>query len=203
MVRPGPTTDANAYPEPSMALIGGGDGQADASQKAQIAEGEMFKNTVSMGSTGEDVKRVQRALSRLSKGQDLAATADGFGTFGPNLDQAVRAFQQSAAIAVDGIVGPITWGVLPPYCEGIGHLGLGSLGPAVAGLQQWLTTFSDAGINQSPGPIDGYFGPMTQAALQVRQAVGEVTDEMWLEPVQDAHAVVDSLERHCNLLFMM
>jgi len=163
----------------------------------------MFKSQVSMGSTGDDVKRVQRALSRLSKGQNMAALSDGFGTFGPDLDQAVREFQQSAGIAVDGIVGPVTWGALPSYCESSGVIGLGSLGPAVAGLQQWLTTYSDAGLSPSPGPIDGYFGPMTQAALHGRLLIDEMTDEHWLWPVIDGNNVLDTIERHANLLFMM
>jgi len=162
----------------------------------------MFKTTVSLGAHGDDVRRVQRALSRLSHGQDLSVTADGFGTFGPQLDQAVRQFQTDAGIVVDGIVGPQTWGALPPYTEGLGPIKLDSLGVAVAGLQQWLTGFSDAGIGPSPGPVDGYFGPITQAALEVRIAVGTIEDEMWLMPIQNATAAVDSLERHCNLLFM-
>jgi peptidoglycan hydrolase-like protein with peptidoglycan-binding domain len=162
----------------------------------------MFKTTVSLGAHGEDVRRVQRALSRLSHGQDFGVTADGFGTFGPSLEQAVRQFQTGAGIVVDGIVGPQTWGALPAFTEGLGPIKLGSLGVAVAGLQQWLTTFSDAGISVSPGPIDGYFGPLTQAALEVRIAVGAIEDSMWLDPFQDGTGAVDSLERHCHLLFM-
>ncbi len=80
---------------------------------------------------------------------------------------------------------------------------LGSLGVAVAGLQQWLTGFSGAGIGPSPGPVDGYFGPITQAAVEVRLGAGAIEDDTWLMPIQDAAANVDSLERHCNLLFML
>jgi peptidoglycan hydrolase-like protein with peptidoglycan-binding domain len=162
----------------------------------------MFKTTVSIGAQGDDVRRVQRALSRLSHGQDFSVTADGFGVFGAQLDQAVRQFQTDAGIVVDGIVGPQTWGALPPYTEGLGPIKLGSLGVAVAGLQRWLNGFADAGIGPSGGPVDGYFGPVTQAALEVRIAVGAIEDDMWLMPIQDASAVVDSLERHCGLLFM-
>jgi len=50
-----------------------------------------------------------------------------------------------------------------------------------------------------PGRV---LNPVTQAALEVRIAVGAIEDDMWLMPIQDASAVVDSLERHCGLLFM-
>lgn len=50
---------------------------------------------------GDDIKFVQRALG----------IADD-GIFGPQSDKAVRAFQSSHGLAVDGLVGPATWGAL-------------------------------------------------------------------------------------------
>jgi len=160
----------------------------------------MFKSTVSLGSHGDDVRRLQRVLSRLSHGQDLAVLADGFGAFGPHLDGAARAFQAGAGLDVDGIVGPVTWAALPPYAESPGAVKLGSVGPVVAGLQRWLTTFATAGIGPSPGPVDGYFGPITEGALEIRLAIGMIDDLMWLAPVQDGTGAVDSLEEHCHLI---
>ena len=52
------------------------------------------------GSSGDLVAHVQRALG---------VTADGI--FGPQTDAAVRAYQARAGLEVDGMVGPITWGV--------------------------------------------------------------------------------------------
>jgi len=53
------------------------------------------------GSKGTDVKYVQRVLG---------ITADGI--FGPQTQRSVKEFQRSQKVKVDGIVGPVTWGLL-------------------------------------------------------------------------------------------
>lgn len=58
------------------------------------------------GSTGPAVTLLQQLLNQ--HGANLATD----GQFGPLTDQAVRNFQRSVGIAVDGIVGPITWSKL-------------------------------------------------------------------------------------------
>jgi hypothetical protein len=60
--------------------------------------------TVRRGSTGEAVKGVQVRMN-LRQADPIAVDGD----FGPLTEQAVREFQLSQAIEVDGIVGPITW----------------------------------------------------------------------------------------------
>jgi hypothetical protein len=55
------------------------------------------------GSSGDDVKSLQRALT--SVGQSPGA-ADG--VYGPKTEQAITAFQTSAGITADGIYGPKT-----------------------------------------------------------------------------------------------
>lgn len=65
--------------------------------------------TLRQGSRGDAVRRLQRKL-----------TAQGFkpgpvdGDFGPKTDSAVRDFQRSKGLVVDGIVGPKTWNALRP-----------------------------------------------------------------------------------------
>jgi murein DD-endopeptidase MepM/ murein hydrolase activator NlpD len=59
------------------------------------------RKTVSRGSKGADVKYLQKKLG---------ITADG--DFGPNTDKAVRAFQSSKGLVVDGIVGAKTWAAI-------------------------------------------------------------------------------------------
>ncbi|MCP2167768.1 glycoside hydrolase domain-containing protein [Goodfellowiella coeruleoviolacea] len=59
------------------------------------------------GSTGAAVSRLQRALTA------ALGTALGIdGDFGPNTDKAVRDYQGSRGLGVDGVVGPATWSAL-------------------------------------------------------------------------------------------
>lgn len=63
--------------------------------------------TLRRGATGQAVRNLQGLL--LAHGHDPRGID---GVFGPATEAAVRAFQQRSAIAVDGIVGPQTWGAL-------------------------------------------------------------------------------------------
>jgi Putative peptidoglycan binding domain len=63
--------------------------------------------TVRAGSTGEAVEHLQKRLTRL--GLD-PGPVDGI--FGGRTEQAVRSFQKSNSLVVDGIVGPDTWEAL-------------------------------------------------------------------------------------------
>ena len=60
--------------------------------------------TVRPGSTGEAVKGVQVRMN-LRQADPIAVDGD----FGPITEQAVREFQRSQDIEIDGVVGPITW----------------------------------------------------------------------------------------------
>src|SRR5437879_12732661 len=61
---------------------------------------------------GERSPAVQDLQARLERlGIDVAPQELG-GDFGPTTEMAVRAFQQSRGLNVDGIVGDITWRVL-------------------------------------------------------------------------------------------
>lgn len=85
-------------------------------------------------------------------------TVDGI--FGPNTENAVRAFQQNNSLSVDGIVGPNTWKTLlflPPYPT----LRQGDRGTYVRLMQSLLES------NLIPvGGIDGIFGPNTLSAVK-------------------------------------
>jgi peptidoglycan hydrolase-like protein with peptidoglycan-binding domain len=146
--------------------------------------------TIKLGDTGEDVKRLQRVFARTKVlGPD---SVDG--VFGSPTERAVKDFQQSEGLLVDGIVGPATWSRLPPYREASPTLQAGSLGPVVAMLQGVLK--ADFGYS---GPIDGIFGPVTVAAVRGYQTdsglpVSGVMDERtWMAPAGAAGATLESV----------
>jgi peptidoglycan hydrolase-like protein with peptidoglycan-binding domain len=65
--------------------------------------------TVRQGSSGDAVRGVQEefAFRNLSGIPGSGLKIDG--VFGPKTEASVRGFQQALSIAVDGVVGPITW----------------------------------------------------------------------------------------------
>jgi len=60
-----------------------------------------------LGSTGEEVREMQQILN---------ATGHGYlildGIFGPLTEEAVKRFQQTYNLTIDGIVGEVTWTIL-------------------------------------------------------------------------------------------
>ena len=98
--------------------------------------------TISVGSTGSDVRRLQVLLVEMK----LLDPAGIDSSFGPNTQGVVQSFQEGAGLVVDGIVGPLTWGALPAD-PNTPQLAMGDTGAAVAALQQGLTAYS----NEDPG----------------------------------------------------
>ena len=63
--------------------------------------------TVRSGSQGDAVRGVQVEIEFRNLSGEPGLPIDGI--FGPLTEQSVRGFQQALSIAVDGIVGPVTW----------------------------------------------------------------------------------------------
>jgi peptidoglycan hydrolase-like protein with peptidoglycan-binding domain len=70
--------------------------------------------TVQLGSSGDDVKRLQRVLRRSMLIAPFGAVS---GVFDAEVDLGVRTFQTVNGLVVDGIVGPVTWSHLPAFRE--------------------------------------------------------------------------------------
>ena len=68
--------------------------------------------TVQQGSQGDAVRGVQEEFQFRDGSGDPSKGLQVDGIFGPKTDAAVRGFQQALQIAVDGIVGPVTWRAL-------------------------------------------------------------------------------------------
>lgn len=73
----------------------------------------MSNRTISYGSSGEDVRKLQSALN--SVGYNLSVD----GIFGVKTQSAVRSYQQKNGLAVDGIVGVNTWSSLSKTSQNI------------------------------------------------------------------------------------
>ena len=138
-------------------------------------------STLSTGSTGDDVRRLQRILVELA----LLGAKGIDGTFGAQTEAAVKQFQQTNGLTVDGTVGNATWNALPADPD-TPELSRGSSGSEVSAMQQALLTIGGFGLN--PGPVDGDFGPKTEAAVRAFQTNvgvtvdGIVGDQTWFVP---------------------
>jgi peptidoglycan hydrolase-like protein with peptidoglycan-binding domain len=67
---------------------------------------------VAAGSEGDAVRAVQSQFQARSLSGDPSRGIQIDGVFGPKTDDGVRAFQRAGGLAVDGIVGPLTWNAL-------------------------------------------------------------------------------------------
>jgi len=148
--------------------------------------------TISVGATGDAVRRLERALRRTP---DLGLTVDG--VFTTQLEAVVKAFQGGAGLVVDGVVGPLTWAALPdggpmPVLE------VGSTGAVVSSLQTLLTNGATGAWNVTPQGIDGVFGAKTKASVEAFQAWGGVAvdgivgDQTWSVSLHAASATLES-----------
>jgi len=148
-----------------LALSGPAAAAGTAYASAPLAQGAGFDRAL-----GSDrVRSVQRRLRALG---DAPGPVDG--RFGPLTEAAVRRAQRARGLVADGIVGPRTAHALRapvPLAPGAGG-GLPQGSGRVRSLQRQLRV-----LGAHPGPIDGRFGPLTQAAVRrVQRTEGLTVD---------------------------
>ena len=128
---------------------------------ATVAEAPALAQGAGYGSAVEAkrVRVLQRTLRQLGW-----APGPVDGLFGPRTEAAVLRFQAAGGLAVDGVVGAHTWKALRRAGRGVLARGAGyqrqSGSRRVRALQRRLDR---AGL--APGPVDGRYGPRTEAAV--------------------------------------
>ena len=117
--------------------------------------------------TGVDAGRVESLQHRLQLLGESPGPVDGL--FGPLTEAATKRLQQRYGLAADGIVGPATRTALRraqprPIGRGAGY-GVPGGSAQVMVLQRRLRA-----AGQPVGPVDGVYGPRTEAAVSRLQA---------------------------------
>lgn len=120
----------------------------------------MTTSVLRVGSGGEPVRDLQTRL--VAAGHPIS---DPAGTFGPATEAAVRSFQESRRIRIDGIVGRQTWSALVESGWVLGDRLLSERRPMLRGddvlaLQRRLNA-----LGFDTGREDGIFGPDTSRGL--------------------------------------
>jgi len=116
----------------------------------------MAEPLLKKGSSGLAVKQLQQALSDLGY---HPGAADG--QFGSKTEAAVKSFQGDHDIAVDGIVGDITWLNIDEADTSNPTIKKGSTGSPVRRAQKRLTLGG-----YDTGGVDGIFGANTESAVK-------------------------------------
>jgi len=142
--------------------------RADALTAGGKAGGTAAYQRVSYGSEGPAVVTVQNQLRKLGYYKGIVDGKFGYATY-----MAVRAFQAANGLAVDGIVGPLTWDALtsglpvptiPKPAPAPLRVQLNDKGAIVSQIQQKLVD-----LKYNPGKVDGVFGYATYLAVRAFQ----------------------------------
>jgi N-acetylmuramoyl-L-alanine amidase len=132
--------------------------------------------SVRCGDSGPEVRDIQQRLVDLGFSIDPEEAETGFDT---STLEAVRAFQGSRSLPVDGLVGPDTWGQLVEAGYRLGDRTLYLRAPVYRGddvraLQRQLNS-----LGFDAGREDGLFGTNTEHAVrEFQRNVGDVPDGM-------------------------
>ena len=148
------------------------------------------------GSSGSDVRLAQFLLNLASAfyGGNSPIAVDG--SFGPATEAAVREFQANRSIAVDGVIGGVTWGNLLNVYYSVQNtitgsnpaypgtpLRMGSSGSSVQLVQRYLNVIASFYSGITPVSIDGRFGPATAASVRQFQSLFGITADGVVGPV--------------------
>jgi N-acetylmuramoyl-L-alanine amidase len=125
------------------------------------------------GAVGEAVRDVQRRLGALGYGVDDVVG----GTYGPLTAEAVRAFQESRGLRVDGICGSDTWNALVEAGYRLGERFLYHRTPMLRGEDVAELQSSLGALGFDAGRVDGICGPDTARAMKEFQLNSGLTPD--------------------------
>ncbi len=146
---------------------------------------QQFERLLSRGDAGDDVRVIQYYLNVIGAFYDTIPRILISGAFDEETENAVRAYQQAFGLEVDGIVGRLTWQSIQEVYESIlatsqlidggvvlfpGRvLQVGFEGEDVATAQEYLSYLATVYPDIPAPPVDGFFGPETDAAVRAFQ----------------------------------
>lgn len=154
--------------------------------------------SITVGSRGDSVRRVQFWLRIVARNNPAIPTADIDGIFGPATERSVLAFQNYYRLETDGIVGRLTWNKMYEVYTNIVNqlmapsarpgtypgapLTLGSTGQSVKEIQYYLYLLS-AYYSEIPQiAYDGVFGQSTRTAVLAFQRLFGLTADGIIGP---------------------
>ncbi len=161
--------------------------------------GQYPGTVLSVGSSGDDVKRMQFYLRIVARNNNSVPDLTVDGIFGSGTQTSVIAFQSYYGLVADGFVGKLTWdklyeiytdiinglldeGARPGIYPGTA-LRVGSTGTAVKEMQYYLNLLS---AYYRPLPVityDGVFGEATENAVKVWQEINGLSVDGVIGPV--------------------
>lgn len=145
------------------------------------------------GSTGADVRTIQRQLNRISKDYPFFGTVSTDGVFGASTTAIVKKFQKQFSLTQDGVVGRSTWYKISYIYVAVKKLAeltsegekpngdlvagqypgtalrIGSTGSTVEEVQFWLNTVGQFVTTIPAVALDGIFGVDTERAVRAFQ----------------------------------
>lgn len=134
--------------------------------------------TLKRGSRGTDVRALQYLLRGFS---DATQSLSADGVFGLNTQKAVRLYQESRGLKVDGVVGALTWAKLVNEFP----VRKGDRGNAVKAAQRELNAHG------SHLTVDGVFGSGTDSAVRSFQKAHKLSVDGIVGPIT-WHALIAS-----------
>ena len=144
------------------------------------------------GSTGTNVRILQKQLSRIAKDYPSFGKPAVTGTFDEATENSVKKFQKQFGLTADGIVGPATWAALEKQFETAyddnnpgSYFGAypgvvlreGNRGLRVQQMQFYLLYLHYSYSSIPKINADGIFGPATTAAVRAFQAKFGLTQD--------------------------